>query len=101
MSSTIGQSGSQSETYLSYSILENFRTQSLLRTLAIVTIPDISCVQNIKVCLASQSISRFPERWTLYLSDMRLTLSVVIGTPLGRLVSGREFPREPTTDNKQ
>lgn len=62
MSSIIGQSGSQSETCLSHFTLENFRTQSLLRTLAIVAILDSPYIQNIKVHLASQTIFRFPER---------------------------------------
>lgn len=59
---SVSQSVSQSETCLKHSILENFRTQSLLRTLAIGTIPNLPCIQNIKVCLASQTSSRFPER---------------------------------------
>lgn len=55
MSSIIGQSVSQSETCLRCFTFENFRTQSLLRTLAIVTIPNLPYLQNMKVYLASQS----------------------------------------------
>lgn len=61
MSGIIGQLVSQSETCLRSFILEKFRTQLLLRTLAIVTIPNLPCIQNMKVHLASQTISRFPK----------------------------------------
>lgn len=50
---SVSQSVSQCETCLRSLILENFRTPSLLRTLAIVAILDLSGIQNIKVYLAS------------------------------------------------